>query len=627
MSDTHKGFTIAFLVWALGLVVLGGGLAMVEWWMPYGQAKAALDVYSYSGGVRFFSPEYYDGVVARSHRVGFIVLLAGVGSFVAWRRAVKVISFVWDHVRDDVKELGDWLAESDEKWVGYRWLFWGLMIAGVAIRIVFLGQPVRADEATTFIAFASRPLPILLSDWSAPNNQIFHTACVHVFYLAFGNSLIALRMPAFIAGVLFLPIVYYFGKKFYSQSIGLLILSYGSMALPFVLYSTMGRGYTMLFCFSYILFLACQFLLRYPHNRLVWLIALFSSVAGFFTIPTMLYSFAGTMLWMGLSRPEEDDHRGRLVGWGRLTVFSLLVGAGVALVYAPAYIATDWTLIVKDESLAGGNSWAYLQQELGKMLPALMSDFSLRPSWLAAILFPVGMLGSIARSRKAHCGPPLWLFVGVISFCVPVLLQRAVPYTRVYFVFFPLFYAMIFGGVSYWLGRCCLVHVKKWMTIGCCLLVAGAIGLGLLRDSPHFQFKTGDHFAAAEQVIQFLKTEGNDEDIYISMAPAVGPMVFYAKTYDFSPRVWDLIDVVPQFQEGDHTAWIIVKIGRSSYKELHFQALAQAEYTDRAKLVFSAEDGEVYKIDQVRLGEMRRKWQYPSEAISLSPNTPKGEDR
>jgi len=51
---------------------------------------------------------------------------------------------------------------------------------GAVLRLALLDQPMRYDEAYTFIVYASQPLGQALVTYSAPNNHLFHTLLVHL---------------------------------------------------------------------------------------------------------------------------------------------------------------------------------------------------------------------------------------------------------------------------------------------------------------------------------------------------------------------------------------------------------------------------------------------------------------
>ena len=57
----------------------------------------------------------------------------------------------------------------------------------------------RYDESYTFQYHASQDVLNLVSDYTTPNNHIFHSLLVHCSYLLWGDSPAALRLPALLA--------------------------------------------------------------------------------------------------------------------------------------------------------------------------------------------------------------------------------------------------------------------------------------------------------------------------------------------------------------------------------------------------------------------------------------------
>ncbi len=50
-----------------------------------------------------------------------------------------------------------------------------IVVAAAVLRIYHLTQPMRYDEAWSFLHYSSQPLAIALSDYTLPNNHMFHT--------------------------------------------------------------------------------------------------------------------------------------------------------------------------------------------------------------------------------------------------------------------------------------------------------------------------------------------------------------------------------------------------------------------------------------------------------------------
>ena len=50
----------------------------------------------------------------------------------------------------------------------------------MVVRLRFLSEPMRYDEAKVFLLFGSQPLDFSLGTYDYPGNQIFHTLLQHV---------------------------------------------------------------------------------------------------------------------------------------------------------------------------------------------------------------------------------------------------------------------------------------------------------------------------------------------------------------------------------------------------------------------------------------------------------------
>src|SRR5678816_637484 len=92
---------------------------------------------------------------------------------------VKALPF---SIRDTVTAAGAGLRALRRAWSAdpalHRVALGLVLFLALAIRLYYLYQPIRYDEATTFLYFAVRPLPAAISDYSFPNNHIFHTLLV-----------------------------------------------------------------------------------------------------------------------------------------------------------------------------------------------------------------------------------------------------------------------------------------------------------------------------------------------------------------------------------------------------------------------------------------------------------------
>ena len=84
-----------------------------------------------------------------------------------------------------------------------------ILLVAFVLRLYYLFQPMRYDEAFGFILFFSQPLSFSLSHYVAPNNHLLYNIFAHPLYILLGNFEWVIRLPAFLSGLLVIPAGYY----------------------------------------------------------------------------------------------------------------------------------------------------------------------------------------------------------------------------------------------------------------------------------------------------------------------------------------------------------------------------------------------------------------------------------
>lgn len=85
-------------------------------------------------------------------------------------------------------------------------------------------------------------------------NGIFLTWVVTLFFKIFGISELVARIPSVLFGAATIPLIYYFTKKLYNRSIGIMASTFAAFSLYLICWSRIARNYAS-FGFSYILLL------------------------------------------------------------------------------------------------------------------------------------------------------------------------------------------------------------------------------------------------------------------------------------------------------------------------------------------------------------------------------------
>ncbi len=268
-----------------------------------------------------------------------------------------------------------------------------LFLAGLVFRIAALNDPVTYDEAYTYIGFASHGLWAALSDYSLPNNHIFHSVLVVFSTSLLGSQPWALRLPALLAGLALIPAAYALGKRVYSLETGLCAAALVAWFPGLIRFSTEARGYSLLGLFTLLTIYLAHELLQ--SNRLrEWALLALGTALGFFTLPLMLYPAGGVYLWLALEGPKKRAFFIRWLGSGALA------GVLTLLAYAPALFVSGWRKIVANNFV--------LPVEAGRYFDGLLVA-RLKQTWLSwigevppalTVLLALGFFLSLAWHRR-----------------------------------------------------------------------------------------------------------------------------------------------------------------------------------------------------------------------------------
>jgi len=506
-------------VWCSVTVLLAlGGLC---WWLSmlsYEAVDAAVDALATDGSADPFTASVFGRLVRALRVVGSAMVLAGFG-LVTFQRAVqRAIGRLLDAALALTKVLG----ESIRTWARtestvHCWTLIGLCGVAVAIRLFFLFQPIRYDEAFTFLNYASKPFYVGLVYYE-PNNHVFHTVLVHAASRLFGDQLWAIRLPAFFAGLLVIPVAYGVARVLYDKDVAIWTAGWIAVSPAFIEYATNARGYSFL-CLTVLTSLALTRSLKHHRNPFAWVLFVVVSVIGFYTVPTMVYPFGAIITWLVLSALVGDTRLARAVLLRHIFVAAFLVGLLVLVCYSPILVAQGWPRVTE---FAAPRPWPVFLVEAQRGLAAIWKQWhhGLGPfgNWLV-----VGFIVSLLLHRRL-ARDRVSIVVATVLWCVPLLLaQRAIPLPRHWLAFLPLYFAMASAGWCDLLRRFLGRPVVPILTSICVAIVGWqAVSSGAV----HTVTPT-DHFRDAEDITRFLKDYLTPGDAVLVGVPADAPLEYY----------------------------------------------------------------------------------------------------
>jgi hypothetical protein len=436
--------------------------------------------------------------------------------------------------------LGDFGLRRRLAWRSELIWLGAAMALAIGIRLVFINQPMRYDEALTFNEFASRPLYYGLSFYPDPNNHLLNTLLVHVAFVGLGNQPWVLRLPALLAGVLLVPATYALARTLYDAKAAALSGVLVATLSYLVEYSTNSRGYTLqALCFVGMLGLAAAAVRRDRLTAL--LLAAFVGAAGAYAVPTMLYGVTIVGAWLALEmrRSSRSGH----VEWRHVLASGLILGLVVTLVYLPVILISGPDKLVANRfvvPLDAGELAAQLPRSLAQTWALWNRDIPWPLAGLLVVGFVAATMMDLQRRRV-----PLGILAPVVCLGL-VLIQRVAPFERVWLFLLPLYCVLASAGLARFVdGR--VLAVVFGATVGFATLSSGSI----LRST-----ETGA-FPDAEAVARSLSGRLSDGDAVVTTLPASLPELQY-----YFPRSGLPVQALVRLPDDAAHLYVIVAVDR-----------------------------------------------------------------
>jgi hypothetical protein len=418
-----------------------------------------------------------------------------------------------------VDELRDaWGAESRQ----HKLALAVIVVIGSALRLLYLGQPMRNEEARAYTSFVSKPWTDALSGYVDASNHVLYTVLAKAAVGVFGPAPWAMRLPALIAGILIIPATYAVGRAFYGSRAALIAAALVASSGVLVLYSTNGRGFAMVVLgFLLLALLASRLMRGWSWNTWV----AFAGIAslGLATMPAMLFPLGAVAFWLALSAmtgAAEKELRGRVF---------LLVGVVLALtilVYAPILAREGGGSL--QSMAARHNDWLAFFVELSLSIGSLARSWALGLPPIVAFVLLLLALVALRRHRSFSqftIGLPLAAFV----FCcwLLVVTHRA-PGPRVWLWLLPLALTLAAVGLLSVLERRERVRrvLAEHLGIFAMLVVFAGTMFVSLSSAVLFTQETGA-YRDAERAVDALRPMLQPGDLVVTGGQAGGLMEYY----------------------------------------------------------------------------------------------------
>ena len=478
----------------------------------------------------------------------------------------------------------------------WEWILLGVLtLLAAALRAAYLDKPFMHDEAYTYVGFASRTLRAVVTDYSLPNNHVFHTILVYFSTVMFGPTPWAIRLPAFISGVCCVPAVYFLARRLYNPATAILASGMVAAVPDLVSRSSDARGY-MLMAFFTLVILWLGDSVRQQPNRFAWLLIIIFSSLGFYTLPTMLFPFGGLLAWLTLSALLGEIGPGYPTRWHFIVAIfvtgfgtilltlllysTILIGSGLGAFFGNPFVKSlDWDILIGLLPLR----WSDLSHDWSTGIPF--------DGWLAA----AGLLIALVFNRKLARQWVPWLGMMLAWICLDLLLQRPDPMSRLWTFFLPLILIAVAAGwnaLFSWLQSHLPARLQKWpLRQAAFTLIMAFFLIASSFLSASFYISGGNDPGPLEQMVTRLGARLQPGDWAMSVSVYEPPLWYYFRLHNLP---WSYLDsprdvlarhyYVIVFAEDQQTVASILEKRKVPVNQIHLEQMQLVDDRDNIKV-------------------------------------------
>jgi len=463
-------------------------------------------------------------------------ILFGMGGLVFLGLAVLTGLRQWKLVASFFKQLwadaGTFLTSLRPRKDELGFLAVVLLIMGLAViyRLEYIYSSLHHDEAYTFVAFANS-LFAATTDYHLPNNHVFHSILVTISTCIFGIQPWAVRLPAFIAGVLLVPAAYGLAKRLYDRwtALGAALLAAWFPIL--INYSTNARGYTLVALFT-LLTLTLGGIVREQKNLFAWILISLLSALGLYTMPVMLFPFGILFTWLFLENQLEGPgpYRTKLDFLRYWAAAGFGAGILTMLFYTPIMIFTGPDKVFAN-SFVTPLPWVDLLETLSHRLSETWAEWTYGVPPLMTTVLAAGWILSIVFHRRLSTTRVPLQYAALLWITALIIIQRPNAWAKVWLFLLPLMLVWATAGAVGVLEK---VRPKFLRSLPLAVIV---VGLALLAGIQHAAWlvpQLPELWAGRggeEKAVLFVQGQLQENDLIIVAPPDDAAVWYYSELH------------------------------------------------------------------------------------------------
>lgn len=293
-----------------------------------------------------------------------------------------------------------------------------IIFIGGLIRLFLYNDPITYDEAFSVNQYSTSSFANILSNYNYPNNHVFYNLINKLVGTFLGTQEWAIRLPAFIAGILCLPSLFVLGQQLYNnKQQAIFLVSLFAFSPILIEYSVLGRGYSLIWLLSIWSCSALLSYLKYQQSKYLTLFVIFNSLA-IWTVPVAIIPLGTFMLF--------------LAGRKKITIAIKLSTAtlmGSIILYLPILLIYGMNITSK---VSVGETESYSKLFTYHIAHGLLDFYynfmMIKPVYFGFLI--IILILAIFRNSKSK----QWIFMAIISFTIVILIQKSLPPARVWSV-------------------------------------------------------------------------------------------------------------------------------------------------------------------------------------------------